>query len=116
MSAFQYVHGEIGEILDEEGLTMNKFMTEFIPGRFADTIRDTHEEISRPDLRLSAYLRAIVDEAKKCSPSELKNKLALCYSKKIVPGTATACLAIRISKWQSFRGYSMDDLKKVTTQ
>ena len=45
ISALQYVHSEIGEIMDDEGLTMDDFKTNFLPGRFADTIRDTHEEV-----------------------------------------------------------------------
>ena len=45
ISALQYLHSEIGEIMDEEGLTMDNFLNHFLPARFADTIRDTHEEV-----------------------------------------------------------------------
>ena len=31
--------------MDEEGLTMDNFLNHFLPARFADTIRDTHEEV-----------------------------------------------------------------------
>ena len=115
-----YIYDEMEEILIDEGLQWQEFIDEFLPGRMAETIRDTHHEVkpgwetdcltggllylnniaqvSRPDLRLNAYLLAIIEHAKGLTPTELKRKLALSFSKKMEnkPGQLVPVLAIRI--------------------
>ena len=133
----KYIYDVMQEILNEEGLYWQEFIDEFLPGRMAETIRDTHHEVnpdwgtdcltgvflnfnyiaqvSRPDLRLNAYLLAIIEHARGLTPTELKRKLTLSFSKKIEtkPGQLVPVLAIRISGWRSFGGFSIEDLKKV---
>ena len=44
----KYIYDVMQEILNEEGLYWQEFIDEFLPGRMAETIRDTHHEVN-PD-------------------------------------------------------------------
>ena len=49
-----YIYDEMEEILIDEGLQWQEFIDEFLPGRMAETIRDTHHEVKLGD-RLSDW-------------------------------------------------------------
>ena len=71
-TAVKYIYDRNKEVFESLGRTWEEMMTDFLPGKFRDAVRETHPEISRPDLVLKNYLRDLLRILSGLSISEVE--------------------------------------------
>lgn len=69
--AVKFIYDANEETFLELGHPWEEMLEDFLPGRFRESIRLTHPEISRPDLLLKNFLRDLASYAKDLTISEV---------------------------------------------